>query len=74
MTLWHWRRSGGGRKWGGRTATGSWWRTPREEILRVYREGGRKKRAGGRSVFLEKDKDAEEEAVRKLQEAAGTEP
>lgn len=46
----------------------------REEVLRVYREGGRKKRAGGRSVFLEKEKDAEEEAVRKLQEAADTEP
>ena len=46
----------------------------REEILRAYREGGRKKRAGSSSVFLKKDKDAEEEAVRKLQEAAETEP
>ena len=46
----------------------------REEILRAYREGSGKKRGGRRSAFLEKDKDAEEEAVRKLREAADTEP
>lgn len=40
----------------------------REEILRAYREGGRKRRST-KSVFMEKNEDAEEETVRKLQQA-----
>ena len=40
----------------------------REESLRAYREGGRKRRST-KSVFMEKNEDAEEETVRKLQQA-----
>lgn len=40
----------------------------REEILSAYREGGRKRRST-KSVFMEKNEDAEEETVRKLQQA-----
>lgn len=40
----------------------------REEILHAYREGGRKRRST-KSVFMEKNEDAEEETVRKLQQA-----
>ena len=40
----------------------------REEILLAYREGGRKRRST-KSVFMEKNEDAEEETVRKLQQA-----
>ena len=40
----------------------------RQEILCAYREGGRKRRST-KSVFMEKNEDAEEETVRKLQQA-----
>lgn len=46
----------------------------REEILRSYRGRGRKRSRSTKSAFLAEDRDAEEEAVRKLQEAANTEP
>ena len=41
----------------------------REEILRAYRVGGRKRSSSTKSAFLAEDRDAEEETRRKLQPA-----
>lgn len=46
----------------------------REEILRAYRERGRKRSGSTKSVFLAEDRDAEEETRRRLQEAEEEEP